>query len=96
MQELWLVTVPNGKGSPDKTYSALRDNVEATGNCRIHRFDIPSLVVGTLDSLMALSDDLSKINTQVEVCHLRLDQLIMAIIEITGSTINLIFRCFHP
>jgi V-type H+-transporting ATPase subunit C len=71
MQELWLVTVPNGKGSPDKTYSALRDNVEATGNCRIHRFDIPSLVVGTLDSLMALSDDLSKINTQVEVRHLR-------------------------
>jgi V-ATPase subunit C len=67
MQQLWLVTVPNGKGSPDKTLSALRAYVETPGNCRIHRFEMPSLVVGTLDSLMALSDDLSKINSQVEV-----------------------------
>ena len=69
MQQLWLVTVPNGKGSADKTYSALRDNVETPGNCRIHRFEMPSLVVGTLDSLMALSDDLAKINSQVEVSY---------------------------
>ena len=67
MQQLWLVTVPNGRGSADKTYSVLHDSVEAPGNCRIHRFEMPNLVVGTLDSLMALSDDLSKINSQVEV-----------------------------
>jgi V-type H+-transporting ATPase subunit C len=67
MQQLWLVTVPNNKKSPDATYDALRQDVEASGNCRIHRFEMPSLVVGTLDSLMALSDDLSKINSQVEV-----------------------------
>jgi hypothetical protein len=70
MQQLWLVTVPNSKGSKgssDKTYEALRDNLENPGLCRIHRFEMPSLVVGTLDSLMALSDDLSKINSQVEV-----------------------------
>lgn len=70
MQQLWLVTVPNNKGSPDQTYNALRDRVESTGACRIHRFEMPSLVVGTLDSLMALSDDLSKINSQVEVSQL--------------------------
>jgi V-ATPase subunit C len=68
--QLWLVTIPNNKGSPDKTYSALRDRVEGAGNCRIHRFEMPSLVVGTLDSLMSLSDDLTKINGQVEVCKL--------------------------
>lgn len=67
MQQLWLVTVPNGKGSSDKTYVALRDNIEALGCGRIHRFEMPSLVVGTLDSLMALSDDMIKINSQVEV-----------------------------
>ena len=66
MQQLWLVTVPNNKGSPDQTYNALRDKVENTGVCRIHRFEMPSLVVGTLDSLMALSDELTKINSQVE------------------------------
>jgi V-type H+-transporting ATPase subunit C len=68
MQQLWLVTVPNNKESPDRTYDSLRQEVEAGGtNCRIHRFEMPSLVVGTLDSLMALSDELSKINSQVEV-----------------------------
>lgn len=67
MQQLWLVTVPNNKGSPDQTYNALRDRVESTGACRIHRFEMPSLVVGTLDSLMALSDEMTKINSQVEV-----------------------------
>lgn len=67
MQQLYLVTVPNGKGSSDKTFAALKDSVENTGLCKLHRFDMPSLVVGTLDSLMALSDDLTKINSQVEV-----------------------------
>lgn len=67
MQQLWLVTIPNNKASPDKTFSALRDRVESGGSCRLHRFEMPSLVVGTLDSLMSLSDDLTKINGQVEV-----------------------------
>jgi V-type H+-transporting ATPase subunit C len=62
--QLWLVTVPNRGESPDATYSALTRQVPS---CKLHRFEIPSLVVGTLDSLMALSDDLTKINTQVEV-----------------------------
>jgi hypothetical protein len=35
--------------------------------CLLHRFVIPPLVVGTLDSLMALSDDLAKFNSQTEV-----------------------------
>lgn len=63
-QGLWLVTLPNRGDSPDVTYSTLQNGV---ANCRIHRFEIPNLVVGTLDSLMALSDDLVKINTSVEV-----------------------------
>jgi V-type H+-transporting ATPase subunit C len=32
----------------------------------VHKFEIPPLVVGTLDSLVALSDDLVKLNLQVE------------------------------
>ena len=67
MQQLWLVTVPNTKAGADQTFSVLRDRVESTGSCRLHRFEMPSLVVGTLDSLIALSDELTKINAQVEV-----------------------------
>lgn len=64
MQQLWLVTIPNRGESPEATYTSLQRLVPTT---KIHRFEIPGLVVGTLDSLMALSDDLTKINTQVEV-----------------------------
>jgi hypothetical protein len=63
-QQLWLVTIPNRGETPDSTLSTLQNGVS---NCKIHRFEIPNLVVGTLDSLMALSDDLVKINTLVEV-----------------------------
>ena len=63
---MWLTTVPNRGENPSGLFSAIQKQVS---NCKIHRFEIPSLVVGTLDSLMALSDDLNKINTQVEVCY---------------------------
>ncbi len=58
------MTVPNRGESPDATFSGLQSGVT---NSKIHRFEIPNLVVGTLDSLMALSDDLAKINISVEV-----------------------------
>lgn len=61
--QLWLVTVPNGKESPETIVETLRLNVS---NAKFHRFQIPNLVVGTLDSLITLSDDLSKINAHVE------------------------------
>ena len=64
MQQLWLLTVPNGKDTPEATCESLRLNVS---HCRFHRFEIPNLTVGTLDSLLNLTDDLFKINVQVEV-----------------------------
>lgn len=60
---MWLVTVPNRGENPNNLFAAMQKQLS---NCKLHRFEIPSLVVGTLDSLMALSDDLNKINTQVE------------------------------
>lgn len=64
MQQLWLVTVPNKGESSDTTHQVLTLNVQ---NCKLYPFEMPGLLVGTLDSLMALSDDLAKINSQVEV-----------------------------
>lgn len=66
MNQLWFVSVPNRGEKGDATHAQLQNKVATAGFCRIHRFEIPSLVVGTLDSLMALSDDLVKINTQIE------------------------------
>ncbi len=64
---MWFVSVPNRGDKPEMTFGQLQSKVASTGACRIHKFEIPSLVVGTLDSLMALSDDLVKINNQIEV-----------------------------
>ncbi len=66
MSNILLITVPNNKESAATTFSGIAHQVDLKGG-RMNRFETPSLVVGTLDSLMALSDDLSKIGTQVEV-----------------------------
>ena len=65
LSQLWLVCLPNQGASPDKVFSAL--SAISTNDCgTIHRFETPALVVGTLDSLVALSDELIKLNLQVE------------------------------
>ncbi len=64
---MWLVTVPNGKQSSESTFSSIQTSVTANAISKVFRFEMPTLVVGTLDTLMALSDDLGKISNQVEV-----------------------------
>ena len=66
-EQLWLVTLPNGHDSPDTTLAALAKGTQDRHLCRLHRFEVPALNHGTLDSLVALSDDLGKYNSQVEV-----------------------------
>jgi len=66
MSHAWLVTVPNRKESPNITFSTVAGSLEDKGQCQLYRFEIPELVVGTLDSLLALSDDLNKVGTQIE------------------------------
>lgn len=67
MSQIWLVTIPNNKEAPSGVFSAVAGQIDLKGAGRINRFTIPSMTVGTLDSLMALSDDLTKIGGQVEV-----------------------------
>jgi V-type H+-transporting ATPase subunit C len=78
----WLVSLP---GDQDETWRALQ---RATGNVlsRNFRFELPmSLRVGSLDALMTLSDDLSRVNATVEsvvnkirrqACELAPDQVL--------------------
>lgn len=66
-QQLWLVSIPNRGDGADASVGALNSAVVKPGLAKLHKFEIPNLVVGTLDSLVALSDDLNKLNGQVEV-----------------------------
>jgi len=61
-QNLWLVALPDQEAA----YNGLKDRLKSIGTVS-HRIQIPSLPIGTLDSLIALTDDLVKVNTQVEV-----------------------------
>ena len=90
MQQLWLVSVPNRGENAETTMSALQMNVAKGSNCRIHRFEIPSLVVGTLDSLISLSDELTKISTQVEVKQ-NILLIFYVVIQINISLFNVFY-----
>lgn len=68
--EYWLISAPGDKTCL-QTWQKLE---EATGKypdlCRNFKFNIPDLKVGTLDTLVGLSDDLAKLDQYVEVvCH---------------------------
>ena len=66
MQQLWLVTIPVSSGGSSSKIKETIDRV--VDPKRVYKFEIPNdLTIGTLDTLMALSDDLNKINSQVEV-----------------------------
>jgi hypothetical protein len=67
MEQLWLITVPNNKQSADSAFATIQGNLSQNGSAQLYRFEIPNLVVGTLDTLMVLSDDLMKIGSQIEV-----------------------------
>lgn len=62
---VWLVTVPNNKENAKTTFTVVSNELKSS--CELYRFKVPGLTVGTLDTLIALSDDLSKISQQVEV-----------------------------
>ncbi|KAJ8602002.1 hypothetical protein CTAYLR_002752 [Chrysophaeum taylorii] len=61
----WLVTVPNEGRSGDETFERLRRHTDESS--KGYLVQIPSLTVGTLDSLMALSDDMEKVDSAIEV-----------------------------
>lgn len=69
MSFVCLVTVPNHKEHADKSFAAIQNAVTASQYAKMSKVDVPNLVVGTLDSLMSLADELNKIGVVVEVCY---------------------------
>ena len=63
----WLCSFPIGEEAPDRVWGQLQQLTANNGYSVNHKFKLPdNLKVGTLDSLMALSDDLIKVNAAVE------------------------------
>mmetsp|Transcript_1017 Transcript_1017/g.2965 ORF Transcript_1017/g.2965 Transcript_1017/m.2965 type:complete len:419 (-) Transcript_1017:214-1470(-) len=64
----FIAAISNGGGAPEQAYRKM----QAAGACpekpfaEMFKFEVPSLTVGTLDTLMNLSDDLTKTDTIVE------------------------------
>jgi len=63
--EYWLISIPN-QGNPEETVKTLRSNVEGRGgehySLNGNKVPIDRLKVGTLDKLIALSDDLGRVD----------------------------------
>jgi V-type H+-transporting ATPase subunit C len=85
---MWLVTIPNNKESPDTTYHNIQNSITASGLCKTFRFEVPNLVVGTLDTLMALSDDLGKICNQVDVVAKKIERQYVEVSEGTPEPLR--------
>ena len=63
----WLVSLPLQRGRKDATWELLQEKTSyGTQLSSNHKLDVPELRVGTLDTLLALSDDLAKASAQVD------------------------------
>lgn len=63
--EAWLVCLPT-TAQNDAKLVGLGVNIAVASNGTVSSFQIPELKVGTLDSLVAMSDDLAKVDTYVQ------------------------------
>ena len=78
LPDLWIISVP-GDTTPQEAFDKLG---KATSNLATnHKFSIPDLKVGTLDQLVGLSDDLSKLDAAAEATTRKLVQYFAEILE---------------
>ncbi|CAI4224481.1 unnamed protein product [Auanema sp. JU1783] len=76
--EYWLISAPGEKGA-NGAWDKLN---RATANLSVNsKFSIPDLKVGTLDQLVGLSDDLSKLDTAAEATVRKLVQYFGDVLE---------------
>jgi len=71
--EYWIISVP-GKSTPQQSYNDVCNATARDQLSQNNMFNIPDLKVGTLDSLVALSDDLARLDTYIEGVTKKLTQ----------------------
>jgi V-type H+-transporting ATPase subunit C len=63
----WLVSLPQQQGSVEETWRTVQKVTGKGDFSQNYRFELPmSLRVGSLDNLMVLSDDLSRVDVHIE------------------------------
>ncbi|MFQ6633141.1 hypothetical protein Gotur_012089 [Gossypium turneri] len=84
----WVVSLPVRK-SASTLWNSLQDQISKHSfDTPLYRFNIPNLRVGTLDSLLALSDDLSKSNTFIEGVSQKIRRQIEELERVSGLESN--------
>ncbi|OIW03372.1 hypothetical protein TanjilG_29357 [Lupinus angustifolius] len=80
----WVVSLPV-QNSPSTLWTQLQDQISKHSfDTPLHRFNIPNLRVGTLDSLLSLSDDLAKSNNFMEGVSHKIRRQIEELERISG------------
>jgi len=78
MTEFWLISAP-GQKTTQQTWESCKARCEEFS--LIYKFNLPDLKVGTLDTLVGLSDELGKLDTQVEGNVKKLANYFMDVLE---------------
>ncbi|CAK9177465.1 unnamed protein product [Ilex paraguariensis] len=80
----WVVSL-SVQNSATSLWSRLQESISKNAfDTPLHRFNIPNLRVGTLDSLLALSDDLVKSNSFIEGVSQKIRRQIEELERVSG------------
>jgi len=85
----WMISIPN-QGNPDKTTQTLKSNVEGRGgeHYALQKLPLQRLKVGTLDKLIALSDDLGRVDASSKNVVSKLHRTYAELEESTGQLLS--------
>ncbi|KAM8870748.1 V-type proton ATPase subunit C 1-A-like [Spinachia spinachia] len=88
MTEFWLISAP-GEKTCQQTWDTMMAATTRTNNLsNNHKFNIPDLKVGTLDVLVGLSDELSKLDSFVESVVKKVAQYMADVLEDTRDKVQ--------
>ncbi|ESO09279.1 hypothetical protein HELRODRAFT_156435 [Helobdella robusta] len=85
--EFWLISAPGNK-TGEETYQKLHNLIKKNNAGYVFKFHIPELKVGTLDLLVGLSEELTKLDTYIESLVRKLVQYLCDVLE--GERVKLI------
>lgn len=84
----FIAAISNGGGAPEQAYRKMQSAGACAENphAEMFKFEVPSLMVGTLDSLMTLSDEMCKTDSIVESIVRKIEK---ASIDLVGQNADL-------
>lgn len=81
----WVVSLPLQNSPASSLWSRLQESISKNSfDTPLYRFSIPNLRVGTLDSLLSLSDDLLKSNNFIEAASHKIRRQIEDLERVSG------------